>query len=106
MFFRIRPLRLRGRRLPWREIFNGPVYQGDLLTYELDVGGQRVRAASLASIDPAAARALPDLYEPVLVGIAPLAMVLRGYERQRGADGPYSVIQEWHCELPQRLPTT
>jgi hypothetical protein len=98
-------MRLCGRRLAWREVLNGPVYQGDLLTYELQLSGHRVRAACLASLDPAAARTLADLYEPVLVGIAPLALVLRGFERQRGAEGPYSVIQEWHCEVPQQRAT-
>ena len=102
MLFRVRPLRDRGRRLVWRDVLNGPVYEGDLRTYELQVGVHRVRAAALAGLDPIAARQLPDLYEPVLVGIAPLALVLRGFERQRGDDGPYSVIQEWHCEWPSR----
>jgi hypothetical protein len=35
-----------------------------------------------------------------LLGFAPLAFQIRGFERHEGPDGPYSVIQEWHCELP------
>jgi hypothetical protein len=42
---------------------------------------------------------LPDLFEPVLDGFAPLAFRLRGIERHEGPDRLYSVIQEWHCEL-------
>ena len=100
MLFKVRPLRVRGRRLGWREVLNGPVYEGDLLTYELQVGAHRVKAASLAGVDPALAKRLPELYEPVLVGIAPLALVLRGFERVQSDGAPYTVVQEWHCELP------
>jgi hypothetical protein len=100
MHFKVRPLRIRGRRLPWREVQNGPVFEGDLRTYEMQHGGHWVKAATLALRDPAACSLLPDLYEPVLVGIAPLALQLRGIERHDGPDGRYSVVQEWHCELP------
>ena len=100
MRFKVRPLRVNGRRLPWREIVNLPAFDGDLRTYEMQVRGRWVRAATLATFDPAARAALPDLYEPVLIGIAPLALQLRGFERHEGPDGPYSVLQEWHCELP------
>ena len=100
MLFRIRPLRERGRRLPWREVVNGPVYRGELLTYELQAGSQRVRVAALNGLEPAVAKTLPELFEPVLVGVAPLALVLRGYERIESDRGAYTVVQEWHCELP------
>ncbi len=100
MRFKIRPLRINGRRLPWREIVNRPAFEGDLRTYEMQLRGHRVKAATLAAFDPAVQAALPDLYEPILVGIAPLAFQLRGFERLEGPDGPYSVAQEWHCELP------
>jgi hypothetical protein len=76
---------------------NGPVFEGDLRTYQMQNGAHWVKAATLAQRDPAAQSLLP---EPELVGIAPLAIQLRGIERHEGADGPYSVIQEWHCELP------
>lgn len=100
MHFKVRPLRARGRRLPWREIQNGPVFEGDLRTYQMQRGAHWVRAATLAQRDPAAHSFLPDLYEPVLIGIAPLALQLRGIERHEGPDGRYSVVQEWHCEMP------
>jgi len=40
----------------------------------------------------------PRLYEPVLLGFAPLAFWLRGFERVEDQDGGYSVVQEWHVE--------
>jgi len=101
MRFIVRPMRLHGRRIPWREAINRPSFTGDLRTYELQTGKGSIRAATLANPDPAARALLPDLYEPVLTIISPQAIELRGFERHEGADGSYSVIQEWHCELPQ-----
>ena len=93
-------MRVSGRRLPWREVVNGPVFDGDLVTFELQVRGRWVRAATLSGRDPAAPKQLPDLYEPVLLGIATAAFQLRGFERQDGPEGPFAVVQEWHCQLP------
>src|SRR5262245_766098 len=100
MRFIVRPMRIRGRRLPWREAINRPSFTGDLRTYERQTAKGSIRAATLANPDPAARALLPDLYEPVLTRISPQAMELRGFERNEGEDGAYSVIQEWHCELP------
>jgi hypothetical protein len=36
----------------------------------------------------------------VLLGVYPLALRLRGYERLEEAEGVRAVLQEWHCELP------
>lgn len=97
--FNVRPLRVNGRRLPWREVQNGPAYEGDLTTYEMHGKAGRVFAAKLAGPDPVSPNQLPVLYEPVFTGMATLAFRLRGFERHEGTDGPYSVAQEWHCEL-------
>jgi hypothetical protein len=59
-----------------------------------------VTAAMLAHKDPVAGSMLPDLFEPVLLRIAAVGFLLRGFERHDGPDGKYSVVQEWHCELP------
>lgn len=100
MRFIVRPLRVRGRRLAWQAVQNGPCFVGDLITYEMPWGSGRVTVATLAGRDPMASKQLPELYEPVLVGIATLAFQLRGFERHEGIDGPFSVAQEWHCEAP------
>jgi hypothetical protein len=98
MRFMVRSLRSCGRRLPWREVRNGPAYTGDLITYELQAKTSRVFVATIAGPDPAGTKALPDPYEPVLAGISTLAFRLRGFERHEGGEGPYAVVQEWHCE--------
>jgi len=100
MRFKVYPLRYRGRRLAWREIVNGPSYVGDLHTYEIIAGNERHKVATLRPEDPAAGALLPDLYEPALLGVAPLAMRLRGIERLVRGNHTYAVIQEWHCEKP------
>lgn len=40
----------------------------------------------------------PALYEPVLLGFAPLAFRIRGFERVDAANGSCGVVQEWHVE--------
>ena len=97
MQFRVYPMRRRGRRLPWREIENGPSYVGDLVSYRIRHGEQDYNAISLRPINPAEGNGLPPLYEPVLDGFATLAFVLRGYERADTEQGAIGVVQEWHC---------
>ncbi len=55
--------------------------------------------AELIAIGGVSKQLLSPLYEPVLTGIAPLALVLRGFERMKEPEGYYSVVQEWHCEM-------
>ncbi len=104
MYVRVRPLRLRGRRLPWDEVLNGPTYTGDLVTYGTPTRHGIVQAATLLMQDPAAPKGIRDLYEPVLLTMSTLAFRLRGFERQDGPEGPFGVVQEWHCEVPSMSP--
>lgn len=100
MRFRVYVLRYRGRRLPWREVVNGPKHVGDLVSEEVTIGEERYRLLTLRAADPAAPPPIPPLYEPVLVGFFTLAMRLRGFESVRRGTGAFGVVQEWHCELP------
>lgn len=85
----VRPLRIRGRRLPWRNVQNGPAYEGDLVvTYEAMGKNGRTVAATLAGRDPTSAKPLPDVYEPVLVSVAPSALRLRGFGATMGRTVP------------------
>ena len=80
---------------------NGPSYTGDLRSHRVEYGGVRYHVATLSQVDaPAASPAVPDLYEPVLIGFSVLAFRLRGYESLECNDGHIGVVQEWHCELP------
>jgi len=63
------------RRLSFEEIARGFEYYRDVLTYEMEVNGMRVRALMLAGLDPMARRLLPDLFEPALVEVWPLGNV-------------------------------
>lgn len=100
MRFRVYLLRRKGRRLPWREVANGASFVGELLSHSIDLAGERYKILTLRPQDPMAPSPIPELYEPVLVGFAPLAFRLRGFERVEGGVSPFSVVQEWHCEAP------
>ena len=93
---RIYPLRRRGRRLPWREVDNGPSFEGELSTYYLTLANPRYLVAQLLGPGDAFRKpVLPELYEPVLTSIGNGVLVLRGFEREGGA----ATVQEWRCEL-------
>jgi hypothetical protein len=98
--FKVFLLRRRGRRLPWREVQNGPRHVGDLITHAVDVKGAQYQVMTLRPADPMSESPVPELYEPVLLGFSTLAFQLRGYERVEATAGHFSVVQEWHCELP------
>ena len=101
MRFKVLPLRHCGRKLSWREVRNGPSYAGDLITFIREVKGELIVAATLTSTEsPATHSLLPELYQPALVWITPLAMRLRGFERFEDGKRAFSVVQEWHCETP------
>ena len=100
MRFRVYPLRHRGRRLSWRDVHNGPSFIGHLVTHEIKTGEVTYRVLTRRAEDPMVPTPIPPLYEPALLGFAPLAFRLRGFERVERAKGSFAVVQEWHCELP------
>ena len=100
MRFKVYLLRYRGRRLPWREVVNGPKYVGDLISEQIRVGEDRYTVISLRPADPVATSPIPMLYEPVLLGFFTLAFRLRGFESVTRGTASFGVVQEWHCELP------
>jgi hypothetical protein len=63
-------------------------------------GGERYSVLQLQPNDPMSTDRPPALYEPVLLGFAPVAFRLRGFERVEGSGGGFSVVQEWHVEEP------
>lgn len=88
----LRLLRQNGRRLAWKEVLNRPPLVGDLGTDYVDRAGSRYFKATLREPNAPVTAPLAELYEPVLVNIAPYAMGLRGYEA-----GGY--VQEWYVEV-------
>jgi hypothetical protein len=96
---RVYPLRRRGRRLPWREVQNSPVFEGELRTHYLSLDNARYFVASLLRPGDALCKPiLPELWEPILVNAGDWVLVLRGFEREDGA----AVVQEWRCEVLAR----
>jgi hypothetical protein len=99
MIFKVYLMRRGGRKLSWQDTINGQAYVGDLSLGSVSTSKSVYKVAELISPGGIATQLLPTLYEPVLIGIAPLAMQLRGFERMKEPEGYYSVIQEWHCEM-------
>src|SRR5262245_48404849 len=64
---RVFALRRDGRRLPWREVFNAPSFEGELSTHYLSLPSGRYFVAKLIAPGDALCKPLlPELYEPVL----------------------------------------
>jgi hypothetical protein len=93
-------MRRRGRRLPWREIENGPSFVGRLISYRIRRGDQDFDAIKLSPTEPADSNTLPEMYSPVLDGFSLNAFRLRGYQRVETPEGAVGVVQEWHCREP------
>jgi hypothetical protein len=66
----------------------------------MTLGEETYRVLTLRADDPAAPSPIAPLFEPALLGFAPLAFRLRGFERIERPSGAFAVVQEWHCELP------
>lgn len=60
----------------------------------VDISSEHYQAAELRVADPVVESPIPKLYEPVLLGFAPQAFRLRGFERVETRDGGYSVVQD------------
>ena len=86
--------------MSWREAQNGPTYVGTLVTHAQECGRERYNVTEVQPDDPMSADRPPPLYEAVLLGFAPIAFRLRGFERVGQGDNAYSVVQEWHIEDP------
>jgi hypothetical protein len=100
---RVYPLRRRGRRLPWREVQNGPVFEGDLSTHYLSQANERYFVAQLLGPGDAFRKALlPELYEPVLTSLVNDVLVLRGFEREgstrRSIGGAGVAVRDTQCK--------
>ena len=77
---------------------NARWHTGDLVSRYVNVKGARQSVLALRPADPMAEAPIADLYQPVLVGFSLLAFRIRGFERAEGPQGPFAVLQEWHCE--------
>lgn len=100
MIFTVKCLRRAGERVPIKDVESLPGFRGDLRMHIRTYPGQEpVRVASLMDVGNAGTGAilLPELFEPVLVDMAPLALRLRGIERLKDGARVVAVVQEWLC---------
>jgi hypothetical protein len=99
MLFKVYLMRHHGVRIPWKEMKVGPYYVGTIVTFYARRGGGNYRVASLSE----GGRNVPyvrELYEPTLLGFAPNAFRIRGFERIDHPQAAFGAVQEWHVEEP------
>ena len=92
-------MRNAGRRIPWKVLINEPDLIGTIRTHSCIYGDQEPNVAVLNVSDSPIAEGI-ELLEPQLLMLGDQALILRGYERLVSEDGPFTVLQEWRCELP------
>ena len=97
MRFAVRPLRYKGRILPWREVANRPALVGDLRIEECrdEELKRHLRTALLCddrSVLPSERR--PRLLDVRIIGMSPQAFTLTGFERVDGVE----YMQSWIVE--------
>ena len=91
-------MRKAGRRIPWKALINEPGTVGTIRTHSCSYGSQGpYTVAVLRGESPISAGI--ELIEPQLLMLGEQALILRGYERLSDGGGPYTVLQEWRCEL-------
>jgi len=100
MRFKVYVLRNRGRPIPPRHVRSEPALVGQLTTYFATLNGVPYHVATFKPENPMEGPLIPDLYEPVLIGMSTLGFRLRGYERVEDRGGALGVVQEWSCEPP------
>src|SRR4051812_22201959 len=98
MKWRVRLMRKAGRSISWKLVLNEPGLVGHIRTNVSHGNGAPYRLAVLHSNDSLIAKGI-ELLEPQLVMLGDQALILRGYERLESDDGPFTVLQEWRCEL-------
>ena len=92
-------MRKAGRRIPWKTLINQPGLIGTIRTHSCSYGSQGpFKVAALHASDSPIMEGI-ELLEPQLLMLGEQALILRGFERLRNDEGPFTVMQEWRCEL-------
>ena len=98
MKWRVRVMRKAGRCIPWKVLINKPGLVGMIRTHSCTYGDQTpYSVAVLRDSDSPIVEGIEPI-EPQLLMVGDQALILRGYECLRNAEGPFTVLQEWRCE--------
>jgi hypothetical protein len=95
-------MRKAGRRISWKILINEPGLIGSIRTHSCTYGGQEPYNVAVLNVSDSPIAEGIELLEPQLLMLGDQALILRGYERMRIDDGPFTVLQECRCE-PVRL---
>jgi len=103
MKWRIFLLREQGHRRKALDVRNGPSIDGELSIVAMaPANAPAYRMATLTNSEGHRKELLPSLYDPQLASLSGEVLVLRGFEKQEGHRGSFSVLQEWRCEAMWR----
>jgi hypothetical protein len=94
MKWKVKLMRKSGRRIPWKFLVNDPGSTGQIRTHFRTYPNKAPYKVAVLLGEPA----LPELFAPQLLEIAHDVVLLRGFEQVKGANGSYTVLQEWRCE--------
>ena len=98
MKWRVRLMRKAGRRIPWKILINEPGLIGTIRTHSNRHPNQRPYTVAVLHVGDKPIAPGIELIEPQLLMLGDQALILRGFERLRNDEGPFTVLQEWRCE--------
>ena len=87
-----------GRRIPCKVLINEPGLIGSIRIHPCTYGDKVPSIVAVPNVSDSPIAERIELLEPQLLMLGDQALILRGYERLRNDEGPFTVLQEWRCE--------
>jgi len=91
-------MRKAGHRIPWKVLINEPDLIGTIRTHSCTYGDKGPYNVAVLNVSVSAIAEGIELLKPRLLMLGDQALILRGYEKLRNDEGPFTVLQEWRCE--------
>ena len=85
-------MRKAGRRIPWKIVINELGLVGTIRTHSCTYGDQEPYEVAVLNVSNSPIAEGIELLEPQLLMLSDQALILRGYERLRTDEGPYTVL--------------
>jgi len=85
-------MRKAGRRIPWKIVINELWLVGTIRTHSCTYGDQEPYEVAVLNVSNSPIAEGIELLEPQLLMLSDQALILRGYERLRTDEGPYTVL--------------
>lgn len=85
-------MRKAGCRIPWKIVINELGLVGTIRTHSCTYGDQEPYEVAVLNVSNSPIAEGIELLEPQLLMLGDQALILRGYERLRTDEGPYTVL--------------